>query len=317
MSDQDSNGTAENQTNSPDAITYPKRESYYANRLMRLMTKTAAAQQMGPDATLLVATVAFQEDAKRYRALVSFYNSQLLPLLGFAKWERLDRSRRAATEAGRLQYREQGTRKPGLYWATIPPDLENLPDGAIDEALSPAEGYEAGYRAGYREGFKAGIKTRTTGESSGMQSGDNEGDPPNLFLPPIPTPTPEEPLSGETDEFQTVCAEFVEIWSAASGVRPIRKMSDNRRHTLRTRLKDPEWDWHAALGKFPLLCTRDQQKGWRPNVDWYLRPDSVTKILEGNYGWAKSNGQNSADRRDAITRGGLRHDPAAGVDGTI
>ena len=32
----------------------------------------------------------------------------------------------------------------------------------------------------------------------------------------------------------------------------------------------------------------DNDKGWRADLDWFLRPDSVTKILEGKYTRSKA-----------------------------
>lgn len=39
------------------------------------------------------------------------------------------------------------------------------------------------------------------------------------------------------------------------------------------------------MRKFPLRCFADG--GWRPDLDWLLRPDSVLSILEGKYDWDK------------------------------
>ena len=35
----------------------------------------------------------------------------------------------------------------------------------------------------------------------------------------------------------------------------------------------------------------DRDDAWRPDVDWFLRPNTVTAILEGKYDWTKNNGQ--------------------------
>ena len=46
--------------------TYPKRDSFHAHRVVRLMFKSCASQSMGVDAVLLVTCIAMVEDAKRY-----------------------------------------------------------------------------------------------------------------------------------------------------------------------------------------------------------------------------------------------------------
>jgi chromosome segregation ATPase len=47
---------------------YPKRQAYFAHRYCRLLTKTCAAQEIGPIAFVLCVTIAHTEDAKRYAA---------------------------------------------------------------------------------------------------------------------------------------------------------------------------------------------------------------------------------------------------------
>ncbi len=116
---------------------YPKRESHFAYKAFRLATKVCLAQEIGPDAVLLLAVIAFQEDAKRYRGPVTFFDSQLQPILGFAKWERLDRARKAAVASGWLQYHRPGRREPGRYFVTVPSDLDGVEDAPIDEGSFP------------------------------------------------------------------------------------------------------------------------------------------------------------------------------------
>lgn len=106
-------------------------------------------------------------------------------------------------------------------------------------------------------------------------------------------------LSVQPDE-----SEFLESWNAAPGVVRNRgsTLSDKRRKSLKVRIRDPSWDWKAALAKFPLLCFEDDPDGWRPDMDWFLKPDSVQKVLEGKYDWRKSSGNSkpkSASERTA------------------
>lgn len=82
-----------------------------------------------------------------------------------------------------------------------------------------------------------------------------------------------------------------EAWNGTPGVVKARSMTPKRRVSARARLADQSWDWKAALAKFPLSCFSDQPGEWTPNLDWFLRPDTVTKILEGDYDWSKPNGR--------------------------
>jgi hypothetical protein len=111
---------------------YPKRESHFAHKLTRLLLRTCAAQEIGPAACYLVVQIVHTEDAAHYRRAVTFWNDQLMSVLGFS-WGQLDRARKKATAGGWLHY-EAGTKgTAGRYWSTIPPEYEGLPDGAIDE----------------------------------------------------------------------------------------------------------------------------------------------------------------------------------------
>jgi hypothetical protein len=59
---------------------------------------------------------------------------------------------------------------------------------------------------------------------------------------------------------------------------------------LAARCRDPIWRqlWRQALCKLPqssfLRGERPRDgRDWRADIDWFLKPDSVSKILEGKY----------------------------------
>lgn len=64
-----------------------------------------------------------------------------------------------------------------------------------------------------------------------------------------------------------------------------------RRKTAVARMKDPGWldDYVKAIVKIPgsdFLCGRTPRKGWehwRANITFFLRPDTVARILEGEF----------------------------------
>jgi len=99
------------------------------------MADIRLAKEIGGDAVLLLIFVAHQED--RCKGPVNFFTSQLLDILGFAKWDRLDRARRGAIEAGWLNYTPGGNRKPGWYFVTVP---EHLKDGGRNESEAAVSG---------------------------------------------------------------------------------------------------------------------------------------------------------------------------------
>lgn len=83
----------------------------------------------------------------------------------------------------------------------------------------------------------------------------------------------------------------LDAWNEVEGNVKVKKLTDARRRSLLQRIRDPSWDWRAALAKFPLRMTSSDPNGWKPDFDWFVKPDSVTKILEGKYDWEKNDGK--------------------------
>ena len=100
----------------------------------------------------------------------------------------------------------------------------------------------------------------------------------------------EDPLSLES---------LVDQWNQVEGIQPVRKVTASRRKAFLARAKDPDWlaDLPAALKRVgqSAFCTGQNDRGWKADIDWFLRPDSVTRILEGRYDDRPSNG-NGAGR---------------------
>ncbi len=115
--------------------SYPKRGKYFAHRFIRLLTKTAAAQDLGAAVCWLLAVIAMQEDSKRYTEPAKWYLEQLAPLCGMSSKQSLITAINKAKEAGWLEYTPGGKGVPGRFWVTIPPTFEELPDFACDESI--------------------------------------------------------------------------------------------------------------------------------------------------------------------------------------
>lgn len=105
--------------------------------------------------------------------------------------------------------------------------------------------------------------------------------------------------------------EFAADWNQsaeAAGLPLIRTMSDKRKRALRSRGRDADWcaTWRKAIHRIhasPFLL--GSNGSWRANVDWFLKADSVTAILEGKYE-PNANGHGTRG-----TGPGYRHDPNA------
>lgn len=128
----------------------------------------------------------------------------------------------------------------------------------------------------------------------------------------------EPPEPPQPDE----AAEFMKVWNAADGVCQCRELKAKRRSALKARLsehvetEDGRLPWLEALqraiaAKFPLRCTRGDPGGWRPDADFILRPDSLTKIFEGKYDWERGNQRGSPSGPTPNRRGEI---PATEAD---
>jgi DNA-binding transcriptional ArsR family regulator len=100
--------------------------------------------------------------------------------------------------------------------------------------------------------------------------------------------------------------QLIVAWNAARGVKQTKgaALTDARREAFRTRLKTEGWlqDALEAIAKFPVKCQLDAAgnilpDAWLPTIDWFLKPDSVPKVLEGKYDWSKASGNGKAPMR--------------------
>ncbi len=252
---------------SSSAMSDP-RPPYFAMRVLRLATKTALAQHCGTDVLALLCVIAVTEDARRYRGPVAFWNDQLLTLLGFGKWDRLDRARKAAVKAGWLLYEPGGRHKVGLYRVVIPADLQGISDTAVDEGSTPESGYQEGERQR---------------ELQGERAGERQGEPSYLIPQPEPSPS-----NGDGDEWRGI-----EKQLRAEGVREGREAIQQAREAGCSpadiqavidyfRSRRDAWELpEAALYRRVLNATPDQLANdpatWFPFKPAFLRREQSAK----------------------------------------
>jgi hypothetical protein len=77
------------------------------------------------------------------------------------------------------------------------------------------------------------------------------------------------------------------LWNMLENVRHVATLTNARLDKIKTRLSDRFWNdnYRAAMlriDQIPGLCGENNRK-WVANIDWFLRPDTVAKLMEGSY----------------------------------
>lgn len=265
---------------------YPRRPKYFAHRYTRLMTKTCAVNDIGATAAWLCVTIAMLEDSKRYSGPVTFWNHQLMPLIGVSKWEALNNARSKAVEAGWLHYDPGGRRQVGRYWVTIPPQFADLEDSPCDESSYPANGDlgSSSYPA------KGGLG----GDLDGDLHGDLGGDP--SYLSPNPNPNSSVATDDREDDRENdshpngkprTPQEFFDRFQDFARKNDLavpRRLTADRRKKIASRLRSETWwtEFKAGLDRVPV--PNNERFTWQPDLDWFVANESnVVKLAEGKY----------------------------------
>ena len=85
----------------------------------------------------------------------------------------------------------------------------------------------------------------------------------------------------------------------------VLKLTDGRSRTIKTRLADKWWSdhWLLALDILKTLdfCKGKNDRGWVADLEFFLRPDSVPKILEGKYGAKATPASKPRPKNDDMT----------------
>lgn len=82
--------------------------------------------------------------------------------------------------------------------------------------------------------------------------------------------------------------DFVDYWNGLGEPFPkIQVWTDSRKRLLKARWRDAFWrkNWVTALQTMAAQdwCRGQGQRGWVANVEFFLRPDTVAKFVEGSY----------------------------------
>lgn len=147
---------------------------------------------------------------------------------------------------------------------------------------------------GSKGGSKTQANARASREAKGQaKSSSSSSSSPSTSSSDIETHTQAPPVVADATSVVTVgksepapanfVAEQFVAWFGGSV-----HVTDKRRKALQQRWKDPWWreNWQTALeraAQSPFLRGETSDRGWKLTLDFFLKPDSVAKILEGTY----------------------------------
>lgn len=122
-------------------------------------------------------------------------------------------------------------------------------------------------------------------ESKGKESNGEEENPTDS----LSSGDDGEGAAAQSETEGVVLEQFIAAWNAAPGVRHCMTANKSRKTAFRARMREPAFRdrWRDALKKFPLKCCESDPDGWQPDIDWFLRPGKVVKVLEGAYDFIK------------------------------
>lgn len=154
------------------------------------MSKACLANEHGTDVFTLLVIISSLEDSKGYRGPVTFWNEQLMPLVGITSLTTFKRVRSKAIESGWLIYQQGSRSKPPKYFVNVPDVYKDCNDRPFDENPDELSSPSGPYLTHNPDSIDPSSPDLALNPVSirpqcGTQSGLNPA-----HLPPIPIPIP-------------------------------------------------------------------------------------------------------------------------------
>lgn len=81
--------------------------------------------------------------------------------------------------------------------------------------------------------------------------------------------------------------EVVKAWNAEAKLPPVQHLTDKRKTALKARLSESYFRDNYATGikkaARSAFLTGNSDGGWKATFDWFVKPDSLPRIMEGKY----------------------------------
>lgn len=150
--------------------------------------------------------------------------------------------------------------------------VEASPNGSREVAeASPPEG--------------KGRDTDTEGNGKGRE---HPLDPPGGECGGEQDSGPDEESEPERETVVTLAmADVVMQWNSVPGIRTAKGLGASRKKHLGARLKEKYFaeNWRDGISRIAKsdFCLGKGSSGWVADIDWFLKPDTLLKVLEGQY----------------------------------
>jgi len=98
--------------------------------------------------------------------------------------------------------------------------------------------------------------------------------------------------------------EVFKFWNSFPQLPKIIRISKERKAKMRTRLKDSFFrdNWRKGIEQIlsrPFLIGQNE-RGWKADIEWFMQPDSLTKIMEGKYTQTERGGKGKSTIDDLM-----------------
>ena len=115
---------------------------------------------------------------------------------------------------------------------------------------------------------------------------DHGESPPESNPNPNPNPNTRD-SSGEAAPPGANFTEFVSIYNEiCTNLPQCKLLTEKRKRAIRAfckQLSAEKWEEVCQLANSSPFCTGDNDKGWKADFDFLIRPDKATNVLEGRY----------------------------------
>jgi len=135
-------------------------------------------------------------------------------------------------------------------------------------------------------------ETETDSEYLHTHSSVSESEPEKPGAKPEPKPNPQE--AALVEELKARWNDMAD----RAGLPRVRSIADNRLRAVRLRLKNHDWRDNyptalEALERSDFCCGRVGT--WRASFDWFIKPGTVTKLIEGQYANTRGSPRNQPE----------------------